>query len=239
MGKKLVAARDLDGRSRPRRGRLVAKSPADGGLPPYELDALLGRTLGARARVRARRSPDDDARAASSEPVARARTRRPTLARDPACGLRLRRRVHRQPRVGERARRGDRPLLPRRRARAAQAATRSASTHSILSIGDDAGRQRARARSSASTASTGSRTSCRCFTSELERAGSGSTRPRTSATTSTTPSASARSGSRRPGRRLAGGRAARALGADTTGRRGLRARVLRRGLEAQAAAAAA
>ena len=27
-------------------GDLVARSPADGGLPPYELESLLGRTLG-------------------------------------------------------------------------------------------------------------------------------------------------------------------------------------------------
>jgi len=45
MGKKLVAARDLD------QGRVLAeadiaiKSPADGGLPPYELDRLVGRRL--------------------------------------------------------------------------------------------------------------------------------------------------------------------------------------------------
>jgi sialic acid synthase len=45
MGKKLVAARDLE------QGRvltvadLAIKSPADGGLPPYELDRLVGRRL--------------------------------------------------------------------------------------------------------------------------------------------------------------------------------------------------
>jgi len=45
MGKKLVAARDLPA------GHVLAvedvaiKSPADGGLPPYELDVLLGRRL--------------------------------------------------------------------------------------------------------------------------------------------------------------------------------------------------
>ena len=33
------------GGARPRAGDLVAKSPADGGLPPYELDGLVGRTL--------------------------------------------------------------------------------------------------------------------------------------------------------------------------------------------------
>jgi sialic acid synthase len=45
MGKKLVAARDLE------QGHVLAardiaiKSPADGGLPPYELDRLVGRRL--------------------------------------------------------------------------------------------------------------------------------------------------------------------------------------------------
>jgi N-acetylneuraminate synthase/sialic acid synthase len=45
MGKKLVAARDLD------QGRVLTpddiaiKSPADGGLPPFELDRLVGRRL--------------------------------------------------------------------------------------------------------------------------------------------------------------------------------------------------
>jgi len=45
MGKKLVAARDLSAGHVVGPGDLVAKSPADGGLPPYELDRLLGRTL--------------------------------------------------------------------------------------------------------------------------------------------------------------------------------------------------
>ena len=45
MGKKLVAARDLPAGQVLRPGDLVAKSPADGGLPPYELDALLGQRL--------------------------------------------------------------------------------------------------------------------------------------------------------------------------------------------------
>lgn len=46
MGKKLVAARDLPAGHVLGRGDIVAKSPADGGLPPYELDDLLGRRLG-------------------------------------------------------------------------------------------------------------------------------------------------------------------------------------------------
>jgi N-acetylneuraminate synthase/sialic acid synthase len=45
MGKKLVAARDLPAGHVVRPGDLVAKSPADGGLRPCELDALLGRAL--------------------------------------------------------------------------------------------------------------------------------------------------------------------------------------------------
>ena len=45
MGKKLVAARALDAGHVLAAGDLVAKSPADGGVPPYELDGLLGRRL--------------------------------------------------------------------------------------------------------------------------------------------------------------------------------------------------
>ncbi len=45
MGKKLVAARDLPAGHVLAVDDLVAKSPADGGLPPYELDRLLGKPL--------------------------------------------------------------------------------------------------------------------------------------------------------------------------------------------------
>jgi sialic acid synthase len=45
MGKKLVAARELPAGHLLAPGDLVAKSPADGGLPPYEVDRLLGRPL--------------------------------------------------------------------------------------------------------------------------------------------------------------------------------------------------
>ena len=45
MGKKLVAARGLPAGHVLAEGDLAAKSPADGGLPPYELDRLLGRRL--------------------------------------------------------------------------------------------------------------------------------------------------------------------------------------------------
>jgi sialic acid synthase len=46
MGKKLVATRDLPAGHVLGPGDIVAKSPADGGLPPYELEELLGRRLG-------------------------------------------------------------------------------------------------------------------------------------------------------------------------------------------------
>jgi sialic acid synthase len=45
MGKKLVAARNLDAGRVLAEADLAIKSPADGGLPPYELDRLVGRTL--------------------------------------------------------------------------------------------------------------------------------------------------------------------------------------------------
>jgi sialic acid synthase len=45
MGKKLVAARDLEQGRVLTAADLAIKSPADGGLPPYELDRLVGRRL--------------------------------------------------------------------------------------------------------------------------------------------------------------------------------------------------
>ena len=45
MGKKLVATRDLPVGHVLTAEDLAARSPADGGLPPYELDDLLGRSL--------------------------------------------------------------------------------------------------------------------------------------------------------------------------------------------------
>jgi N-acetylneuraminate synthase/sialic acid synthase len=45
MGKQLVAARALPAGHVLAAGDLVAKSPADGGLPPFELDGLIGNTL--------------------------------------------------------------------------------------------------------------------------------------------------------------------------------------------------
>jgi sialic acid synthase len=45
MGKKLVAARDLELGHVLTAADIAIKSPADGGLPPYELDRLVGRRL--------------------------------------------------------------------------------------------------------------------------------------------------------------------------------------------------
>jgi sialic acid synthase len=45
MGKKLVAARDLDEGHLLTADDVAIKSPADGGLPPYELDRIVGRRL--------------------------------------------------------------------------------------------------------------------------------------------------------------------------------------------------
>jgi len=45
MGKKLVAARELELGHVLAAADLAIKSPADGGLPPYELDGLVGRRL--------------------------------------------------------------------------------------------------------------------------------------------------------------------------------------------------
>ncbi len=45
MGKKLVAARDLELGHMLGADDIAVKSPADGGLPPYELDRLVGRRL--------------------------------------------------------------------------------------------------------------------------------------------------------------------------------------------------
>jgi N-acetylneuraminate synthase/sialic acid synthase len=63
MGKKLVAARELE------QGHVLAaedvaiKSPADSGLPPYELDNIVGR------RLTRRLAPDENLQLADLEPV--------------------------------------------------------------------------------------------------------------------------------------------------------------------------
>jgi sialic acid synthase len=67
MGKQLVAAQDLD------EGRVLTaedvaiKSPADGGLPPYELDRIVGMRL--RRAVRADESLEAGALEAIAEPL--------------------------------------------------------------------------------------------------------------------------------------------------------------------------
>jgi sialic acid synthase len=66
MGKKLVTARDLPAGHVVAPGDLVARSPADGGLAPYELDALIGRAL-ARPLV-----AEQDVALGDFEPVDRA-----------------------------------------------------------------------------------------------------------------------------------------------------------------------
>ena len=68
MGKKLVAARALPPGHVLAPGDLVAKSPADEGLPPYELDGLLGRAL-ARPLDAEQALLEDDL-VPASEPVA-------------------------------------------------------------------------------------------------------------------------------------------------------------------------
>jgi N-acetylneuraminate synthase/sialic acid synthase len=45
MGKKLVAVRDLEQGRVLEASDIAIKSPADGGLAPYELDRLVGRRL--------------------------------------------------------------------------------------------------------------------------------------------------------------------------------------------------
>ena len=59
MGKKLGAARDLPAGHVLAPGDLVAKSSADGGLPPYELDDLLGRALARPLRFEQAVGADD------------------------------------------------------------------------------------------------------------------------------------------------------------------------------------
>ena len=63
MGKKLVAARELDEGHVLAVEDLAIKSPADGGLPPYELDRIVG------SRLRRRLAPDENVELADLEPV--------------------------------------------------------------------------------------------------------------------------------------------------------------------------
>ena len=70
MAKMLVAARDLEPGHVLAEGDVAARSPADGGLAPYELDELLGRTLGRALREDERVT--HDALVPLDEPVVRA-----------------------------------------------------------------------------------------------------------------------------------------------------------------------
>jgi N-acetylneuraminate synthase/sialic acid synthase len=70
MGKMLVAVRDLEPGHVLADGDVAARSPADGGLPPYELDGLLGRTV-ARG-IRADEPVMHEALVPLDEPVVRA-----------------------------------------------------------------------------------------------------------------------------------------------------------------------
>ncbi|TML23037.1 MAG: N-acetylneuraminate synthase [Actinobacteria bacterium] len=64
MGKKLVAARGLEAGHMLAADDLAIKSPADGGLPPYELDRIVGMRLLRPLR------PDENVELADLEPVA-------------------------------------------------------------------------------------------------------------------------------------------------------------------------
>ena len=66
----LVAARDLEPGHVLAEGDVVARSPADGGLAPYELDGLLGRTL--ERPLREDEPITHDALVPLDEPVVRA-----------------------------------------------------------------------------------------------------------------------------------------------------------------------
>jgi N-acetylneuraminate synthase/sialic acid synthase len=63
MGKKLVAARDLDEGHVLAEEDVAIKSPADGGLPPYELDRIVG------LRLRRSLAADANLELADLEPV--------------------------------------------------------------------------------------------------------------------------------------------------------------------------
>jgi len=63
MGKKLVAARDLEEGQVLAAGDVAIKSPADGGLPPYELERIVGM------RLRRRLRPEENIALADLEPA--------------------------------------------------------------------------------------------------------------------------------------------------------------------------
>ena len=66
MGKKLVASRDLEEGHVLSPDDVAIKSPADGGLPPYELDRIVGM------RLRRSLRPDDNVELADLEAVSAA-----------------------------------------------------------------------------------------------------------------------------------------------------------------------
>ena len=159
------------------------KSPADGGLPPYELDGLVGRAL----RRRAARGRGDHARRPRAGSRSRSRAQRGSSrdrARDAARAVRLAvfdfdgvftdNRVW----VNERRRARRVALLRARRARPAPPRRGRRATRSIVSMETNPIVERARARSSASTACRGSRTSCRCFARSRQRRGDRRSRTR-------------------------------------------------------------
>jgi N-acetylneuraminate synthase/sialic acid synthase len=63
MGKKLVASRKLEEGHVLTAEDVAIKSPADGGLPPYELEHIVGRRLSRGL------SPDESFELADLEPV--------------------------------------------------------------------------------------------------------------------------------------------------------------------------
>ena len=73
MGKKLVAARELPQGHVVAAGDIAIKSPANGGLPPYELDRLVGRRL-RRAIARDDFVTFDDVEPLHAEPQAATRS---------------------------------------------------------------------------------------------------------------------------------------------------------------------
>ena len=89
MGKKLVAARELEEGHVLAADDLAIKSPADGGLPPYELDGLVGRSLSRalrRGRARTARRPRAGSRNRSRAPQRAGPRRR--ARRSSRCGSR-------------------------------------------------------------------------------------------------------------------------------------------------------
>ena len=208
MGKKLVAARELEQGHVLALDDLAIKSPADGGLPPYELDRLVGR------RLRRPIAFEDFVTFDDVEPVSRARrsARRraavtelePLLERVRFAifdfdGVFTDNRVWVNERGEETAR-----LLAQRRARAAPARRGRRAVSDRLD-GAEPDRRRARAEAGRRLRAGRGRQAVRRARAHGRRSASRSTRPPTSATTSTTPTACVPSACRScpptPGRR--------------------------------------